>query len=80
MDIVIKAVDVEGRVVGQVDIWHEGTSTGDLSIYPVDGVRMEVFSWEDGGDYKRIGEEGGRSLPIQNQEEMRDGYECVECL
>ena len=51
MDNVIKAVNVEGRVVGQVDIWHEGTSTGDSSIYPVDGVRMEVSSWEDGRDY-----------------------------
>ena len=51
MDIIIKAVDVEGRGMDQVDIWHEGTSTGDSSIYPVDGVRMEVSSWEDGRDY-----------------------------
>lgn len=25
-------------------------STGDISVYPLDGVRMEVSSWEDGGD------------------------------
>ena len=58
MDLVVKTVDVEGGVMDQVDVGHEGTSTGDFCVYPVDGVRMEVSAWEDGGDDDLGGGEG----------------------
>ncbi len=43
MDVVIETADVQGVVVGQVDVGPQDTVSGHVAVDPVDGVRVEVL-------------------------------------
>ena len=51
VDMVMQAVETKSGVVCQVDIWHEGTSSGDGCVYLFYGVWVEIRSWKDGGNH-----------------------------
>ena len=51
VDMVMQAVENMRGVVCQVDIWHEGTSSGDGCVYHLYGVWVEICSWKYGGNY-----------------------------
>ena len=46
--MVIQAADVQGGVVGQVDVGSQDTVSGDAAVDPVDGVWVEVFPGQQG--------------------------------
>ncbi len=47
--MIVQTVGVQVWVVCQVDITHNGTMSGDVGIYFIDCVRMEVFSLKQSG-------------------------------
>ncbi len=47
--MIVQTVGVQVWVVCQVDIRHNGTMSGDVGIYFIDCVRMEVFSLKQSG-------------------------------
>ncbi len=49
VDMIVQTVGVQVWVVCQVDIRHNGTMSGDVGIYFIDCVRMEVFSLKQSG-------------------------------
>lgn len=45
MDVVVEAVDIQGGVMGQVDVGPQDTVSGHAAVGPVDGVRVEGRWW-----------------------------------
>ena len=43
MDMVVEAADVQGGVVGQVNVGLQDAVSGDAAVNPVNGVWVEVF-------------------------------------
>ncbi len=63
MEGVIKTADIQGGVVGQVDVGSLCTISGQAAVDPVDGVRVKVLPWEQSRyDHSAVGEGGGGFL------------------